>query len=142
MKLKQTERFSKLVLSDQDEEGLFRLEEEFRFLFSTGRFVRAPKGFLTDLDSVPRIPFIYVLFKNRSVKGAVVHDFLYCEHHTGGESAETVTREQADDIFYVAMKHEGLPLWLRAALWLGVRLGGGGAWRARHSRAAERIPHT
>lgn len=43
------------------------------------RLIIVPEGFVNDLDSVPRIPIIFSLMKGRSVRPAVLHDFLYRE---------------------------------------------------------------
>lgn len=100
-----------------------------------------PAGFVTDLDSVPRLPVIWLLLKGRSRAAAVLHDWLYSEG--------LVSRREADAIFFAAMKATapaapvwmtGLPwlwairlcirlwwvwLWLqRTAIWAGVRLFG------------------
>jgi len=74
-----------------------------------------PFGFVTDLDSVPRIPFLYALLKGRSVRAATVHDYLY---KTQADKA------YADSVFLAAMKDEGLPARRRYPIYWGVVLFG------------------
>lgn len=75
-----------------------------------------PDGYITDLDSVPRLPIVYVLFKNRAPKSAVLHDWLY---HQGD-----LPRKTCDDLFLCAMEYEGVAGWIRSAMYRGVRLAG------------------
>lgn len=79
-----------------------------------------PKGFQTDLASVPRLPVIFLLTGNTSNEAAAVHDFLYSSHQ--------VTREIADGILREASAVTGVPSWRRWAMWAGVRLGGTSHW--------------
>lgn len=84
--------------------------------------VTVPKGFLTDLASVPRLPGMFWLFGGRARKPAVLHDWLYYLHD--GE------REFADAVFFAAMAHD--QNWItRTAMWLGVRVGGWAVWERR-----------
>ena len=75
-----------------------------------------PFGFTTDLDSIPRIPFLYALLKGRSVRAATVHDYLY---NTQAGKA------YADKVFLAAMEDEGLPARRRYPIYWGVALFGG-----------------
>lgn len=75
-----------------------------------------PAGFESDLDTVPRIPFAYVMLKNRCPRAAVLHDYLY--------STGELPRKVCDDIFLCAMEQESLGYAPRQAIYLGVRLGG------------------
>jgi hypothetical protein len=74
--------------------------------------VEVPKGYSTDLDSVPRIPFVYAWLKGQATKSAVVHDWLYDQKYN---------RRRADKILLEAMKDEGVPRSKRWAIYLGVR---------------------
>jgi hypothetical protein len=66
-----------------------------------------PRYFFCDLDSVPRIPFLYSFFKGYARTSAMTHDFLY--------STGQVGRKEADQVFYDFMKLEGVNA-IRAAL--------------------------
>lgn len=76
--------------------------------------VTVPAEFRTDLDSVPRIPFVYAIFKGRATKSAVLHDYLV-------RNPDLFPKDEADLIFYFAMKEEGLPWWLRTLMYVAVR---------------------
>lgn len=71
-----------------------------------------PAGFICDLDSVPRLPIVYQWLKNRTVIGAVIHDWL-C--HIG------VLKEVADQAFLIAMKMEGVRYRYRWPIYWGVK---------------------
>lgn len=79
-----------------------------------------PKGFQTDLASVPRLPVIYMMCGDTSNEAAAVHDFLYSSHQ--------VTREMADAVLREASAVSGVPAWRRWMMWAGVRIGGGSHW--------------
>ena len=85
------------------------------FKIIEGKEITVPKSFTTDLDSIPRIPLLHAWLKGRATKSAVVHDFLYKKRHN---------RKEADTIFFVAMREEGVPAWRRWPIYWGVRLGG------------------
>lgn len=71
-----------------------------------------PAGFFTDLDSIPRIGIIYLLFKNRTVGGAVLHDWLLFNDTPPNE---------ADRAFLRAMRAENVRLRYRVPIYLAVR---------------------
>lgn len=77
-----------------------------------------PRGFVTDLDSVPTIPVLYALIKGRSRWAALLHDFLY--------SGTTVDRKTADLLFHRAMLEEGVPPVVAKCMYWAVR---GFGWR-------------
>lgn len=82
-----------------------------------------PKGFDTDLASIPRA-FRWLLDQNgKSKKAAVLHDFMY---RTG-----RLSRKAADDLFHRALIAEGVNPIGRWLYWAGVRLGGWAAYKAR-----------
>jgi hypothetical protein len=88
-----------------------------------------PKGFVTDFASVPRAPGAFWLLGGRCKWEAVIHDYLYRVLKLG--------RRTADNVFLEAMStprkrtRDGVvtewsqPRWVRAAMWTGVRVGGG-----------------
>lgn len=80
-----------------------------------------PAGFVCDLDSVPRLPVVFWLAKNRTVIAAVLHDYLY--RH------QPVTRRAADILFLLAMEYEGVPTRFQVIIYAGVRLGGWIGWK-------------
>lgn len=75
-----------------------------------------PIGFTTDLDSIPRLPLIYLLLNDNASRPGVLHDYLY---FTG-----LVSREIADLILKEACYVIGLPQWQTELIYIGVRAGG------------------
>ena len=77
--------------------------------------ISVPKGFSTDLASVPRLPGTYLLFAGKARRSAILHDWLYSMRYP---------RAWADGVFRAAMANE-VGAVSRTLMWLGVRLGGG-----------------
>jgi len=86
-----------------------------------------PRGFQTDLASVPQILWSKYPPCGHYVEGAVGHDYLYS---LGGTEAD---REQADGIFLEAMEELGVSEADRVAIWSAVRLFGGSHFKNRGS---------
>lgn len=77
-----------------------------------------PKGFVTDLDTIPMLPLLYLLIKGRARWAALLHDYLY--------SGTSVDRKTADLLFLRAMLEEDVPHWVAKAMYWAVR---GFGWR-------------
>lgn len=92
----------------------------------TTEIITVPKGFTTDLASVPRLPGAYLVFANRGRRSAILHDYLY---------SQQVDRKRADRIFLAAMENEVGAIPRRLMYW-AVRLGGG-AYYQSHQQANE-----
>lgn len=75
-----------------------------------------PAGTETDLASVPRLPWAYLLFANRGRRSAILHDYLYETRRP---------RVWADAVFREALRNEEVGAFSRFFMWLGVRIGGG-----------------
>lgn len=75
-----------------------------------------PAGFITDLASIPRIFRGVLDINGKSRRAAVLHDWLYCSHK--------LPRNEADNIFYLALVSEGMSKALARVYWSGVRTGG------------------
>ena len=88
--------------------------------------VTTPKGFVTDLASIPRPLWIILPKWDGYGVGAVIHDYLYWSQH--------VSRRDADRWFYGAMTDQHVS-WLHKRLIYGaVRLFGGMAWNGNARR--------
>lgn len=94
-----------------------------------GGIIEVPKGFVTDFASVPRVPIAYAMFGDRAHREAVCHDFLYQKHLVG--------KAKADRIFLEAMKVRKKSAFVRWAMYLGVMIGGGGAYKTGPDRYKE-----
>jgi len=86
--------------------------------------VLVPLGFETDFASVPRVLWSVLPPWGRYSPAAVVHDWLYFNRQN-----IFAKRKCADKVFYWLMKKFRVPWWKRRVMYLGVRIGGGAAWR-------------
>jgi hypothetical protein len=93
-------------------------------------YVEVPCGFMTDLDSIPRIPVIYDIWKGRASAPAVIHDYLYRT-----DSEPLATFAEANEAFLEAMETKGTAAWIRYPLYWGVCVAGLGSYHKRSVRA-------
>lgn len=77
--------------------------------------ISVPPGFKTNFASVPRIPFVYAIFGNKSHSAATLHDYLY-------SGFVNISRKTADDIFKDAMKSRNQSSFVRGSMWAAVRM--------------------
>ena len=97
------------------------------------RFV-VPRGFVTDLASVPRLFWTAFPPCGKYTPAAVVHDYLYWVQPAGCD------RACADELLLVAMEESNVGLVTRSAIYAGVRSGGQSAWdRNAADKVAGRI---
>jgi hypothetical protein len=82
-----------------------------------------PKGFETDLASVPRVPVAWLLVGGIAHKSAVMHDYFY---RTG-----SVSKEFADSAFFYGMETEGISYWRRWLMYKAVDLFGGNSYKGK-----------
>ena len=97
----------------------------------TGKVYRVPKGFDTDLASVPRALSWAAADWRRSARPGVLHDWAY---RTGAHAIgdlRPISRASADLLFRDALIEEGVPAWRAWLMWLGVRVGGWKYFRKR-----------
>ena len=97
--------------------------------------ISVPFGFVTDFASVPRLPLAFMVAGDHAHQAAVIHDWLYTTHAVDGKP---ITRAQADAVFQEAIKCSD-PDAPAALMWLGVRVGGGGAWDAAGAEQPEHV---
>jgi hypothetical protein len=107
-------------------DGAWRLDNPLRYESDIVGLIDVPATFQTDFASVPRVPFFFTLFGDRAHREAVLHDYLY-----RSDATPPAERSQADDVFLEAMKERGKGIFVRYAMWLGVRSGG---WTAYHKK--------
>lgn len=118
--VKQVREFTTTLKTEQIARTCWRLTDELVF----GDIV-VPKGFITNYASIGVFHNIflypiYALFAGYGNYASTVHDYLY--------SRKLVSREQADDIFYEALRQEGVAKWRALLMWAGVRIGGSKAY--------------
>lgn len=110
-----------LDISDVDDEWI--LAGPLIYSDVDGRSFVIPRGFVTDLASIPRVfhPLIKVNGKHRPA--AIVHDWLY--------ETQRLTRAQSDLVFLRAMQDCGVRWSQRWVMYLVVRAGGWLPWSRR-----------
>lgn len=95
----------------------FKLCDDFNVQVNYSIYT-VPKGFVTDLASVPRVMWAYYSPNDaRTIPAAILHDFMY-------RINLSVTRKQADDIFYHALIKGGTSKAKAVKYYLGIRLFG------------------
>ena len=115
--------------------GRWMLKQDFGYARPNGEVILAPRGFAFDFDSVPRLPLIYWRLKNRTLKAAAAHDWMYHSGRTQPRpDGRGVTRREADAIFLEAMRDEGVGPIHRALIHFGVRIGGWRGWNRYRRR--------
>ena len=98
----------------ENDEELWELHEDLIYQSDVAAYTFViPKGFKTDLSSVPRAPLAYWLTGGKAKLPSIPHDFL-CE-------TKLVTREMADLVFLEAAKLVGVPGWRRKTMYSMVR---------------------
>ncbi len=81
-----------------------------------------PRGFVTDLASVPRVFWAVFPPCGKYTPAAVVHDYIYWYQ------PQTCDQKCADDLLLVAMKESNVDLVSRNAIYAGVRAAGKSSW--------------
>lgn len=95
-------------------------------------FHAVPRGFKTDLASIPRpLWWLYSPTDFDSIAPAVLHDWHYC-------CSPDVTRKQADEVFYYGLIAQGMPKARASLYYYGVRSWGwlfytGGVGMSQHA---------
>ncbi len=82
--------------------------------------VIAPIGFVTDLASIPAIFYSVLRPDGEYAYAAIIHDYLYW--------TQTRPRDEADDIFNMAMEDFEIGTVTRRTIYTAVRAGGQFAW--------------
>jgi hypothetical protein len=94
-----------------------------------------PRGFVTDLASVPRAPLTYLMFGGRGNSAATLHDYLYGVHLPG------VDKATADLVFREALGAMGYSAAVCWTMYKAVDLFGGPAYESGPSRYKVLNPH-
>jgi hypothetical protein len=82
--------------------------------------VTVPKGFVTDLASIPRVFWSLLRPDGEYAYAAIIHDYLYWVQDT--------SRERADLIFRLAMKDFRIDATTAFTIYTAVRVGGPSGW--------------
>lgn len=97
--------------------GVLRLEDDEHGT------IEVPAGFVTNFASLQvfhniLLFAVYALMVTYGNRACTVHDYLY--------SQGQLTRRECDDLFYRALRADGVAKWRAALFWAGVRIGGAG----------------
>ena len=86
------------------------------------KIIEVPRGFVTDLASVPRLFWSVFPPCDTYTSSAVIHDYLYWFQ------LDECDRKCADNVLRLAMKEAGVEKVTRDAIYNAVRIGGASAW--------------
>ena len=114
------EDLPKLTLTHIPGSNNWRVAKEFVW----SEEITVPKGFVTDLASVPRVFWTLFPRDGQYLEPAVVHDYCY------QNLSCSLTRKQADEIFIQGMKAYGVGYFSRTLIYLAVRVFGNGYWQS------------
>ena len=114
---------SPMVASPTGDGKYWVLQEPLEYIQpnTNQRFV-VPRGFVTDLASVPRLFWTVFPPCGKYTTAAVLHDYLYWVQ------SDNCDRECADEILLIAMDEANVDLVSRNAIYAAVRAGGGSSW--------------
>ena len=105
--------------------GKWLLLEDWCYTALDGERHKVPAGFVTDLDSVPRIPVVYAMYKGRIYAAALLHDWLYRNGYP---------RNNADRLLVeVAELLDGVSQDVAEAIYTGVHLFGWAKYRTKQN---------
>lgn len=106
----------------QTDRKTWRLLAPFSYLDPEQGRLTVPPGFETDFASVPRLPVVFDLVGAYGHAAAVLHDWLY--------RTCLLPREEADQVFFNALRSSGIARWRAWLMWGGVRIGGASRYGA------------
>lgn len=108
----------------------WRLLHPFSYTTLDGHVIDVPAGFITDGTSSP-LRIVITTWGGHYSSAALVHDYLYDCLNRGMPNPAAPVRAAADHILYEAMGRAKPPVnpFVRTAIWLAVRIGGGKAMR-------------
>lgn len=103
--------------------GEWVLLKNLAYIAKDGRRFVVPRGFVTDLASIPKVLRNVLDVNDKHRRAAVLHDYLYV--------TQQVTRAEADALFLEAMGVVGVEAPKRYIMWAAVRTGGWIYWNKR-----------
>lgn len=101
--------------------GYWKLVKDMKYQSSMlGVSIVVPKGYETDLTTVPRLPWMFLLLGNIGSQASALHDYLY--------TSKMYSRSLSDKILREAALVSGVTWWQAALLYYGVRTVGWYSW--------------
>ena len=114
---------SPMVVSPTGDGKYWVLKEELVYQHpETNERTVIPRGFVTDLATVPRLFWVAFPPCGKYTSSAVLHDYLYWVQ------SPVCDRKCADDVLLVAMKEADVDIITRESIYNAVRLGGSSSW--------------
>ena len=123
----------KLTYYFKEQKVLYEVYNSFDVKLSDGSIVTIPKGFITDLCSVP--PFLHSFFSNsqRTLKAYIVHDWLYKNDYKRNELGDKKGQQFADkEMLYLANQIEPNLKFSNKIRYLAVKLFGKSTYKRRN----------
>jgi len=102
-------------------EGKWQLLRDYIYQDDECGTIKVPKGFITDLYSIPKIVRSIVSKIQNANGSAVIHDYLYTSQLFGKDG-----KQKADNVLLRAMVNHWCPVgwWSRKKIMLGLKVGG------------------
>lgn len=112
----------------------FVLTQNMEFRLVDGESLVVPAGFVTDYASIPQ--YLWSIYSPHDVysRAAVVHDYLYW--------TQQCTKEQADNLFLIAMKESSVGSYTRTIVYEGVVKAGRSSWCENKNARVKGLPRT
>lgn len=105
------------VILKDNEDDLWELDRSLIYRDKLGALWEVPRGFTCDMASIPRLPLTWWLFKGADThRAGVLHDWLCRQAEQG-----LIQRAHADEIFYEALRDDGVGIIRAKAMWAAVR---------------------
>ena len=118
----------------------FILDTPLAYRMGSGEVIEVPAGFGTDLASIPP-GFRWRRLIGETARPGALHDYLYSHdgvriaYRIGKVRSALEARKWADNLFFKALRSEGLPRSVCLIMWAAVRAFGMRRWS--HARRAE-----
>lgn len=97
-------------------------------LWKTDRVITIPRGFVTDLASVPSFAWSLMPPTGQYMSAAILHDFLYAD--------QRCSKKEADLILKMEMELFGVKSFISETVYIGVMGGGRSAWEENKQKGA------
>lgn len=108
-------------IDHSSERGKFTVELLEDLVYeSNGRKIIVPKGFMSDLATIPRIFQLFIPKVGPYNAAAIVHDWGYC--------VQFLSRKEVDDLFLEIMKYSRVGFITRYSMYYFMRVLGPIAW--------------
>ncbi len=114
------ENHADITLIDE-EKDLWEVDTPLVYKDAAGIVYTVPEGYVShNMASIPRLPLMYLVFKGPDThRPGILHDYLCTLSKTGD-----FKRSKADDLFYEALRSEGVGVVRARMMWSAVRLAG------------------